>query len=139
MKRIRTVQLVLGVIGVLYVAMAYPLWMDLWHANWLLISKNETEPMFLSFFIALGAFLVLAARKPFAYRSVILFAAWQSIAHSAVMTVETVEAWNHGTHRDFTDVAVFAVVAAVLLVAYRTTLRLAADDQVAGGLRPVLS
>ena len=57
MKRERTLQIVVGLLGVAYIAMIYPLYTDLWHANWLLVTKNETEPMFLSFFIALGFFL----------------------------------------------------------------------------------
>ncbi|MGH9422102.1 MAG: DUF6632 domain-containing protein [Thermoanaerobaculia bacterium] len=75
--------------------MIYPLWVDLRDAHWLLVLQNETEPMFLSFFIPLGVFLVLAARKPLAYRMLILFAAWQSVAHASVMLIETVEARIH--------------------------------------------
>ena len=40
--------------------------------------KDECEAMSLSFFIALGAFLLLAARKPSLHRSLITFAAWQA-------------------------------------------------------------
>jgi Family of unknown function (DUF6632) len=60
--------------------------------------------MFLSWFIALGPFLLLAARKPSLHRSLITFAACQTLAHASVMTIQTVEAWKHGVHRDFTDV-----------------------------------
>ena len=56
--------------------------------------------MFLSFYVALGPFLLLAARKPSSHRSLIAFAAWLSLAHASV-TIQTVEAWNHGIHRDF--------------------------------------
>jgi predicted membrane-bound dolichyl-phosphate-mannose-protein mannosyltransferase len=111
----RTLQIVLGLVGVAYLAMTYPLVTDLWHAKWLLVMKNETEPMFLSFFIALGVFLVLAARKPFAYRSLILFAAWQSIAHASVMAIQTAQAWQNNVHRSFTDVVVVAVIGSVLM------------------------
>jgi len=114
-KRERALQIVVGLLGVAYIAMIYPLYTDLWHANWLLVTKNETEPMFLSFFIALGFFLVLAARRPLAYRSLIVFAAWQSIAHASVMAIQTVEAWQNGIHRDFTDVVLFGVIGGVLL------------------------
>jgi hypothetical protein len=31
------------------------------------------------------------------------------------MTIQTVEAWNHGIHRDFTDVVLFGVIGGVLL------------------------
>ena len=115
MKRERALQIVVGLLGVAYIAMIYPLYTDLWHANWLLVMKNETEPMFLSFFIALGFFLVLAARRPLAYRSLIVFAAWQSIAHASVMAIQTVEAWQNGIHRDFTDVVLAAVIGGVLM------------------------
>jgi len=72
--------------------------------------------MFLSFYIALGFFLLLASREPSSYRPLIVFAAWQSIAHASVMVIETVEAWSNGTHRDFTDVVIAAVIGIVLLV-----------------------
>ena len=52
--------------------------------------------MFITFYVTLGVFLVLAARKPLGYRHVIAFAAWQSLAHSAVMAIETVEAYSNG-------------------------------------------
>jgi hypothetical protein len=77
--------------------------------------KNECEPMFLSFFILVGVFLLLAARRPSEYRSVIALAAWWSISHGTVMAIQTVEAWNHGVHRNFTDVFLFLVIGIVLL------------------------
>jgi hypothetical protein len=33
-----------------------------------------------------------------------------------VMAIQTVEAWNHGVHRNFADVIVFLVIGVVLLV-----------------------
>jgi len=115
MKRERARQIVLGLLGLLYVALTFFLYKDLLHSSWLLAQKNETEPMFLSFYIALGFFLLLAARKPSEYRSLIAFAAWQSLAHSAVMAAETVEAYSHGVRRDYADVIVAAVIGVVLL------------------------
>ena len=114
-KRERARQIVVGLVGLLYVALIYPLYTDLLHSSWLLVQKNETEPMFLSFYIALGVFLLLAARKPSDYRSLISFAAWQSIAHASVMVIQTVEAWKNGVHRDFTDVVIAGVIGVVLL------------------------
>jgi len=103
-KRERMLQVALGLVGLVYVAMIYPLYTDLAHSKWLLEMKDACEPMFLSWFIALGPFLLLAARKPSLHRSLITFAACQSLAHASVMTIQTVEAWKHGVHRDFTDV-----------------------------------
>ena len=115
MKRERLTQIVLVVVGLLNLALIYFLFRDLWHSSWLLGGKNEIEPMFLSFFIPVGVFLLLAARKPSEYRSMIALAAWWNISHGAVMAIQTVEAWNHGVHRNFTDVIVFLVIGVVLL------------------------
>ena len=116
MKSERIRQIVLAVIGLVYVGLLYPLYTDLWRSKWLIDMHNEEcEPMFISFFVALGVFLLLAARKPREYRTLIAFAAWQSLAHSAVMTVQTVQAYNHGTPRDFKDVIITAIIGVVLL------------------------
>lgn len=117
MKRERIRQIVIAALGVFYVALIYPLYTDLHASKWLIeMHDEECEPMFLAFFVALGIFLLLAARKPIQYRLVIAFAAWHSLAHSATMTIQTVEAYSHGVHRDFTDVIVAAVIGIVLLV-----------------------
>jgi len=108
-------QVAVGLLGVFYLWPIYPLYTDLWHSKWLLEMKNETEPMFLSWFIALGPFLLLAARKPSLHRSLITFAACQCLAHAAVMTIQTAEAWKHGVHRDFTDVLLFGVIGVIVL------------------------
>jgi hypothetical protein len=93
-KRERMLQVALGLVGLVYVAMIYPLYTDLAHSKWLLEMKDACERMFLSWFIALGPFLLLAARKPSLHRSLITFAACQSLAHASVMTIQTVEAWS---------------------------------------------
>src|SRR5215471_21196983 len=108
-------QIAVGLLSLLYVALIYPLYTDLANSKWLLEMKNETEPMFLSWFIALGPFLLVAARKPSLHRSLITFAACQCLAHAAVMTIQTGEAWKHGVHRDFTDVIIVGVVGGIVL------------------------
>jgi hypothetical protein len=52
-------------------------------------------------------------QKPVVHRSLITFAACQSLAHASVMTIQTVEAWKHGVHRDFTDVVLFGVIGGI--------------------------
>ena len=54
MKRERILLVAVGLLGLFYVALIYPLYTDLAHSKWLLEIKNECEPMFLSWFIALG-------------------------------------------------------------------------------------
>ena len=115
MKRERLTQIVLVIVGLLDVSLIYFLYTDLWHSNWLLQGKNEVHPMFLSFFIPAGVFLLLAARRPSEHRSMIALAAWWNISHGAVMAIQTVEARIHGVPRDFTDVVFFIVIGAALL------------------------
>ena len=115
MIRERSLQVFLSVLGVFFIALLYPLYSDLRDARWLVEMHNETEPMFLSFFIALGPFLLIAASKPAAHRMLIAFTAWWCLAHGAVMTIETVQAWNRGVHRDFTDVVIVGAIGLILL------------------------
>jgi hypothetical protein len=114
-KRERLLQIVLVIVGLFNVALIYFLYLDLRHSSWLLEQKNECEPMFLSFFIPVGVFLLMAARRPSEHRSIIALAAWWNIAHGSVMAIQTVEARIHGVHREFTDVVVFIVIGGVLL------------------------
>lgn len=115
MKRERMLQVVVGLLGLMYLGMVYPLYTDLRHSKWLLEMNDACEPMFLSWFIALGPFLLLAARKPSSHRSLITFAACQCLAHASVMAVQTAEAWQHGVHRQFVDVIIVGVIGGILL------------------------
>ena len=115
MKRERLTRIVLVIVGLLNLAIIYPLYMDLRNSSWLLEQKNEVEPMFLSFFIPVGVFLLVAARRPSEHRSMIALTAWWQISHGVVMAIQSVEAWIHGVHRNFTDVIVFLLVGGILL------------------------
>ena len=83
MRRERGLKVVLVLLGLLFSAGVYPVADSLWHAN----QKMYTEDMMLSVYVALGIFLLLAARNPSANRSLIAFTAWSSFAHAAVMAV----------------------------------------------------
>jgi uncharacterized protein DUF6632 len=115
MKRERITQVVLVIAGLMNLAVSYFLYTDLLHSRWLLEQKNETHPMFLSFFIPIGVSLLVAARRPSDYRSMIALAAWLHLSHGTVMAIQTVEAWMHGVHRNFADVIFFLVIGATLL------------------------
>jgi hypothetical protein len=114
-KRKRLTQIVLVIVGLINLALIYFLYMDLRNSSWLLERKNETEPMFLSFFIPVGVFLLMAARRPSEHRSMIALVAWWHICHGVVMAIQTVEARIHGVHRSFTDVVIFIAIGSVLL------------------------
>jgi hypothetical protein len=115
-KRERLTQIVLVIVGLVNLALIYFLYVDLRHSNWLLVQKNECDPMFLSFFIPVGVFLLLAVKRPLEHRSMIALVAWWNISHGTVMAIQTVEAWMHGVHRNFADVIIFLVIGVVLLV-----------------------
>jgi len=114
-KRERLTQIVLVIVGLFNLSIIYFLYMDLRHSSWLLEQNNEVEPMFLSFFIPVGVFLLVAAKRPSEHRSAIALAAWWNISHGVVMAIQTVEARIHGVHRSFTDVVVTIVIGGVLL------------------------
>jgi hypothetical protein len=113
--RERLTQIVLVIVGLINLSLIYFLYKDLWHSSWLLEQKNECDPMFLSFFIPVGVFLLIAARRPSEHRSMIALAAWWNISHATVMAIQTAEAWIHGVHRNFADVIMFLLIGIVLL------------------------
>ncbi len=115
-KRERLTQTAMLLVGLFNLALVRFLYRDLWHSQWLLEGKNEIEPMFLSVFITIGVFLLLAVRTPSQHRSMIAFIGWWNIAHSTVMTVETVQSYRHHIHRNYDDVILFYVIGIVLLV-----------------------
>src|SRR6266478_6489764 len=85
MNRGKALQILLVLLGLLFVAGVYPLITSIrsgWQAN-----KEDAEPMAISLYVTMGVFLLVAARNPLANRGVIIFAAWLNIAHAAVMTV----------------------------------------------------
>src|SRR5271167_5160635 len=98
MKRERTLQVVLVVVGVFYSIWGYLLFDDLWHSSWL-NGHNDVMPMFLSLNTVLGVFLLLAVKQPAKHRSVIAYGAWSSLAHAFTMTIMSAQAAAHGMHR----------------------------------------
>src|SRR5215470_16717528 len=83
MRRERALKVVLVLVGLLFLAGVYPLT--------IFFSREPALAMMLSLYVTLGIFLLLAARKPSANRSLIAFTAWSSFAHGAVMAVEAIE------------------------------------------------
>jgi hypothetical protein len=83
MIRQRVLQVVLVLVGLLFVAGIYPLAMAILRPS---PSDDAGDSMMLSLYLALGIFLLIAVRKPSAHRSLIAFAAWSSFAHGVVMS-----------------------------------------------------
>src|ERR1035438_8524381 len=77
MRRERALKAVLGLVGLLFTAMVYPLV--------LFVKQEPALAMQMSLYVTLGIFLLLAARNPSANRSLIAFTAWSSFAHAVLM------------------------------------------------------
>ena len=82
-NRDRSLKIILVVLGILqFGGSAYS-----FVTAWMRLPRSIATPMLESVMMTLGVFLVLAARNPPAYRSVILYGGWANIAHAAVMAV----------------------------------------------------
>ncbi len=83
MTRGRALKVVLVVVGLLFVAAAFPAFGGVRHPD----QADTGDTMMMSLYATLGVFLLLAVRDPFAHRSLIAFTAWSSFAHAVVMSV----------------------------------------------------
>jgi hypothetical protein len=110
MRRERVLQVVLVVVGVLFTAGIYPLAMRLLHPQ----KCEYSDVMLLSLYVTLGIFLLVAVRSPSAYRSLIAFAAWSSLAHAIVMGVQALP--NASMRGDLYGSAALVVIGVALLV-----------------------
>ena len=69
--------------------------------------------MILSIYIALGVFLLIAAREPREHRSLILFAGWFTLAHDGVMIVQGIQ--YHDLRGDLIGFAIIGVIGLTLI------------------------
>jgi hypothetical protein len=74
---------------------------------------NRQDQMILSIYVVLGAFLLVAARRPREHRSLILFAGWSTLAHDGVMIVQGVQ--YHDLHGDLVGFIIVGVIGAMLI------------------------
>jgi hypothetical protein len=83
MGRERALKVVLVLVGLFFTAGIYPAAMILWQRD----QSGYTDAMMLSLYFTLGILLLMAVPNPPVHRSLIVFAAWSSFAHGAVMAV----------------------------------------------------
>jgi hypothetical protein len=77
MNRGLALKIVLGLVGLIFVALAYPLVM--------FVRAEPALSMMFSLYVTLGVFLLLAIRNPADSRNLIAFTAWSSFAHAGIM------------------------------------------------------
>ena len=76
-------KIVLGFVGILFLATAYPL---------IIFARQDPAlSMLFSLYVTLGVFLLLAIRNPSANRSLIAFTAWSSLVHAVVMGTQAMQ------------------------------------------------
>jgi hypothetical protein len=106
MRRERALKILLVLVGLLFVALVYPLMM--------FVRQEPALAMMLSLYVTLGVFLLLAARNPPANRSLIAFTAWSSFAHAAVMGVQAFRNWV--ARGELIGVAALVIIGVALIV-----------------------
>ena len=106
MRRERVLKVVLILVGLLFTAAVYPLV--------LMARQDPALAMMMSLYVTLGIFLLLAARNPSEHRSLIAFAAWSSLAHASLMSVQCF--LKLIARSELIGVAVFAVIGVILIV-----------------------
>ena len=88
-ERLRYLRIALVVVGLTCLAL-YPL-MLFWPSGWTWhIGHSHYQMMIVGIYATLGVFLVLAARNPLAYLSLIWFTVWSSVVHGGIMAVQAV-------------------------------------------------
>lgn len=106
MNRQVALKIILGLVGLIFIVMVWPLV--------LFLREEPALSMMMSLYVTLGVFLLLAIRNPSASRSVIAFTAWSSLAHAAVMGIQAMRGMV--AHGELIGVAVLAVIGIVLIV-----------------------
>jgi hypothetical protein len=105
MKREVALKIVLASVGLLFLALVYPLIM--------FVRQDPGTSMMFSIYVTLGVFLLLAIRNPFASRNLIAFTAWSSFAHAAVMGTQAMR--NMVSRGELVGVAVLIVIGVTLI------------------------
>jgi hypothetical protein len=105
MNRELALKTVLALVGLLFLALVYPLA--------IFMRQEPALSMMLSLYVTLGVFLLLAIRNPLANRSLIAFTAWSSFAHAAVMGTQALR--NMISRGELIGVAVLIVIGVALI------------------------
>ena len=105
MNRELALKIVLAVVGLLFLALGYPMVV--------FIRQEPALSMMFSLYVTLGVFLLLAIRNPSANRSLIAFTAWSSFAHAALMGTQACR--NMVARGELIGVAALVIIGAALV------------------------
>jgi hypothetical protein len=116
MNKQRALQIVLTLVGLIFLVGVYPLMMFLWPSGWRWQPHQpEYEQMILGVYATLGIFLLIASRHPAENRSLILFTAWSSLVHAAIMAAQAMA--NPAEHGHLLGDVPALIVVGVALIA----------------------
>ena len=105
MNREVALKIVLALVGLLFLALAYP--------SIMFVRRDPALSMMFSIYVTLGIFLLIAIRNPLASRSLIAFTAWSSLVHAAVMGTQAL--LNMVPRNELVGVVVLVVIGAILI------------------------
>ncbi len=109
MNRERALKILLALVGLLFVAGIYPLITSVMHPK----PSDYPDQMIMAIYITLGVFLLLAVRNPAANRTLIAFTAWSSLAHAAIMAVQSLQIGNERT--ELPSLGVIGLISVILI------------------------
>jgi hypothetical protein len=105
MNRELALKIVLALVGLLFLALAYP--------SIMFARQDPALSMMFSIYVTLGIFLLLAIRNPLASRSLIAFTAWSSFVHATVMGTQALR--NMISRSELAGVAALVVIGGALI------------------------
>lgn len=112
-SQLKYLRIALVLVGITFIAGIYLL-MIVWPSGWTWHTGDSAYPMMIvGVYATLGIFLLIAARDPLEHLSLIWFTVWSSVAHGAIMAVQSVANPAHHGHL-IGDVPALLIVAAVL-------------------------
>jgi Family of unknown function (DUF6632) len=122
MKLEVALKIVLALVGLLFLALAYP--------AIIFVRQDPSMSMMFSIYVTLGIFLLIAIRNPLASRSLIAFTAWSSLVHAAVMGTQAMR--NMVSRDELVGVAVLIVIGAALIALAPAQQRAKPEDPQVG-------
>ena len=125
-NRLFFLRIALVVTGLTFIFGVYTLGI-LWPSGWVWGQGHPQHylMMIIGVYATLGVFLLLAARNPYAHRSLIWFTVWSSAVHAGIMMLQSLANPEHRGHL-WGDVPALFIIAALLAF---VTLRATASGQ----------
>lgn len=127
-QNLTPLRVALVVIGITFIVGVYPLTI-LWPSGWAWHMGGQSMylQMILGIYATLGVFLLLAARNPLEYLSLIWFTVWSSVVHGGIMLAQAVVYPEHRGHL-LGDVPALLLIAIVLALVTPRRAQLSAQS-----------